>query len=1692
MAGQALPIRLQEVLQLPSLGINPNAITFANLTMESEKFICVREEGEQVQIVIIDLANPQALTRRPISADAAIMNPTEKLLALKAGNALQIFNIDQKVKVKAVQMHDNVVFWKWVSSRTLALVTATAVYHWYMDNTADPQKVFDRHPSLASAQIINYRADAAEKWLCLVGIAQGADGKIAGAMQLYNVDKGMSQPIEGHACSFTKFTVPGASAPSTLFSFTSRGAAGAKLHVIEVTKGSDTAPPFQKAMVDVYYPPEGEADFPVAMQISEKYGVIYMVTKFGYVHLYDVETGACIYMNRISADTIFVTAPLSTGGILGVNRKGQVLSLTVDENTIVQYVCTNLNNVDLGIRLAGRANLPGASDLFERQFDNLLRSGDVKAASLFVFRSGQALRTQATIQKFQHIPVQPGQPSALLLYFSTLLEAGKLNKTETLELGKLVLQQQRPQMIEKWLKEDKLECSEEFGDLVGQVDANLALSIYLRANVPHKVINAFLTTGAYDKILLYAQKVGHKPDYGALLQNIVARNLKGALDFALMLAQVESGPLVDYSSVVDVFTSRNMVQEATSFLLDVLKKNKPEEGYLQTRLLEINLMAYPQVADAILSNNMFTHYDKERIASLCEKAGLFQRALEHYGNIADIKRVVHNTHAINPEFLVTYFGTLSVEYGLECLKEMLVSNMRQNLQVVVSIATKYSEQLTPDALTRLFEENRCVEGLYFYLGSIVNFSQDPEVHFKYIEASCKTGQLKEVERVTRESEYYPAERTKDFLKEAKLADPRPLINVCDRYDYVEELTQYLYKNNMIKYIEVYVQKVNPARTPKVVGALLDHDCAEDIVKKLVMTVGPYCPCEQLVEECETRNRLKLVLPWLEARYNEGNQDSHLHDALAKIYIDTGRDPEKFLETNRYYDSRVIGRYCEKRDPHLSVLAYKRGLCDDELVDVTNRNGLFRQQARYLVERQDLNLWSRVLVPDNEHRKALIDQVVGTALPESQNSEEVSTTVKAFMTADLPHELLELLEKIVLQSTNFSDNKNLQNLLIITAIKTETQRVMDYIKKLDNFDGPQIAGIAIDAGLHEEGFVIYKKFDQKVEAIGVLLNNIGDLGRGYDFAKHCNDSEVWSVLARAQLDGHHTTEAIDSYIKANDASNFVGVISCAERDEKFAELIKYLIMARKKGVKDAQIDSTLILAYAKTNRLSELEEFISGPNVAKIQAIGDRCYDDGFYEAARLLFTNISNFSRLASALVKLLKFQDAVEAARKANSTRTWKEVLESCVDHAEFRLAQMCGLQIIMNADEIEEVVRVYEVRGYFEELLQLMESGLGLEMGAGHTGIFTELGVLYSKYKPDKLMEHLKLFWSRCNLPRLIRAAERARMWNELTFTYVHYDEFDNAAHVMIDHSADAWDHTSLKDVIVKVNNSETYYKAIRFYREQQPQLLNDILNTLVPKLDHARVVDIMERFDCVALVKGYLQGVQKENIAEVNEALNALYVEEEDYDALRASINKYKTFDQIGLAERTQKHELMEFRRIAADLYKMNARFDESIELSKQDKLYKDAMETAAASKHTELCEKLLQFFVDENLNSCFGACLFMCYDYVRSDVVLELSWRHGILDFAMPYFVQFIREYVGKVDTLWDERHKAIEQKEKDRLAEEQMLSAGVDPSMGMGGPLALGYDPGYGMQQGYDPSMAYGHPGMAHGGMAHGYGHPGGY
>ena len=98
-------------------------------------------------------------------------------------------------------------------------------------------------------------------------------------------------------------------------------------------------------------------------------------------------------------------------------------------------------------------------------------------------------------------------------------------------------------------------------------------------------------------------------------------------------------------------------------------------------------------------------------------------------------------------------------------------------------------------------------------------------------------------------------------------------------------------------------------------------------------------------QVEKRNRLKLLNPFLEHLVSEGSTDPAVHNALGKIIVDSNNNPEHFLTTNPYYDSAAVGKYCEKRDPNLACVAYKRGACDDALVDCTNRHSLFKVRAR---------------------------------------------------------------------------------------------------------------------------------------------------------------------------------------------------------------------------------------------------------------------------------------------------------------------------------------------------------------------------------------------------------------------------------------------------------------------------------------------------------------------------------------------------------------------------------------------------------------------------------------------------------------------------------------------------------------------------------------------------------------------------
>ncbi|KAG9438371.1 hypothetical protein H6P81_021683 [Aristolochia fimbriata] len=419
-------------------------------------------------------------------------------------------------------------------------------------------------------------------------------------------------------------------------------------------------------------------------------------------------------------------------------------------------------------------------------------------------------------------------------------------------------------------------------------------------------------------------------------------------------------------------------------------------------------------------------------------------------------------------------------------------------------------------------------------------------------------------------------------------------------NYVERiLPTTMYANN--RYIEGYDQNVNPGNAPLVVVQLLDDECPEDFIKGLTLSVRSLLPEDLLLEQYEERNRLHLLTQFLDHFVRESSQDVFVHISLGKIIGDSNNNPEHFLQ------------------PILTMTLE------------------WWLQARYVVERMDPELWEKILSPDNEFRRQLIDQVVSTSLPESKSPEQVSAAVK-------------------------------------------------------------VGDVAVKAALYDEAFV-----------------------------------------AKVQLCEGLVSDAIESFIRAEDATQFLDDIWASE---------------------DANV----------------YHDLVSLPNV------GDRLCD----EASKVIYAFISNWAKLAVTLVKRKQFQGAVDAARKANRSKTWKEVCFACGDAEEFRLAQIFRLSIIVQVDELEEVSDYYQNRGCFNELISFMESGLVLER-----------------------------------------------------------------AHMAI------------------------------FYREH-PNLINDPINVLVLRVDLTRIVDIIRK---------------------------AGHLHEEDSDRLRESIDLHDNFDQIGLGQKVEKHELLE---------------------------------------------------------------------------------------------------------------------------------------------------------------------------------------
>jgi clathrin heavy chain len=142
---------------------------------------------------------------------------------------------------------------------------------------------------------MNYGIDTAKAWCYLVGIYPGQNNQICGHMQLFFIEKRQQQILDGgYAATFTDMPVTDVTShKNSLFCFCQKkpGEAAAKLHIMEI--GNPAAGQQKhKRNADVQMQ---DGDFPVLMHDCPKYGVLFMISKLGFLYMYEVSSAALLY-----------------------------------------------------------------------------------------------------------------------------------------------------------------------------------------------------------------------------------------------------------------------------------------------------------------------------------------------------------------------------------------------------------------------------------------------------------------------------------------------------------------------------------------------------------------------------------------------------------------------------------------------------------------------------------------------------------------------------------------------------------------------------------------------------------------------------------------------------------------------------------------------------------------------------------------------------------------------------------------------------------------------------------------------------------------------------------------------------------------------------------------------------------------------------------------------------------------------------------------------------------------------------------------------------------------------------------------------------------------------------------------------------------------------------------------------------
>ena len=647
------------------------------------------------------------------------------------------------------------------------------------------------------------------------------------------------------------------------------------------------------------------------------------------------------------------------------------------------------------------------------QFYEFLKEKNFSGASKLACAEEETLRSRDVVESIKTLfSSDIDGKNDCLQYFIQLSNEVTLNECESIEFCRIA--SLRQQQIENMVKNKKLTVSDNVASIIKSIDPVLAFEIYNEADNYTEVLNCLVMSEKYDKIQSYMKIKNFIPDYMSIFNILLENNKHKACEFVQIFLE-EDNQFKDYDKIIDAFLKHDLVHECTSFLMELLKNDKEDDSRLQTKLIEINLLRNPEIAEFMLANHMFSHFDRPYIASLCEKCGLTKQALELYELYVDfesIKRILTKPHLTDSNFILNYFGLLEKEKILECLKGMLMANKEDNLHICVQIASFYRDKLTVISAIELFKSMNSDEGIFNFLNKFIDSISSQDILFEYLKAACKIDEIKEVERICKENNYFDANDVKNLLIETNNSSYNSaLITTCIRFNLVHDLILHFCRNGSIDLIDSFI-KNNPVWLPHVIGALAHANSSQVLIIRLITSFVTKTNLEDVVREVEKYEKLYVLREYLEDLVLKGSKQAFVHTALAKIYIKIKFQPEMYLKENRYYISRIIGNYCEKNHPNLALIAYSRGNVDDDVIRICLNNNMLKELVDYLIKRDKFNIWTDIFSKKNMHWRKILDFFIFHSVYGSYNKMDLITATKAVLISEIKHEFIDVLDHSV--------------------------------------------------------------------------------------------------------------------------------------------------------------------------------------------------------------------------------------------------------------------------------------------------------------------------------------------------------------------------------------------------------------------------------------------------------------------------------------------------------------------------------------------------------------------------------------------------------------------------------------------------------------------------------------------------------